>query len=190
MVDETPGIVESNADPKSMNHLNQPAVDSKSSIDGLSSNEVKAKNILSDVKIKREPATDVDTVYGTYDEATNCITIIYPGENDNIQIQESVQEVSTEDVKNNIDEPMSEIPAHHYTDHMSPYTYHDSLSPSSIHSDDSDSKIHINKIDSSYSDKGYESHGSPFDETNSVQEGPALTDLWHESFSELFPSLA
>ena len=138
-----------------------------------------------DVKIKREPTNDVDTVYGTYDEATNCITIIYPGENDDIKIQESVQEVSSENIHNQTDEPMS------LTDHLSsPYTSHDSMSPSSIHSDDTDLSIPNNKRGSNFSDTGYESHGSPFDETTSTHEASVLTDLWHESFSELFPSLA
>lgn len=182
MVDETSRIVEAN-NSRGMTQVPRPASC------GFSTNQTLPKNAnLQDVKIKREPITDVDTVYGTYDEATNCITIIYPGEDDDIKIQESVQEVSTETLANQKDEQMT-TPVQ-YADHLSPYTCHDSMSPSSIHSDDTDTSTPASKQDSNFSDIGYESHGSPYDETISVPETSTLTDLWHESFSELFPSLA
>lgn len=52
-----------------------------------------------DIKQESELAHDLETTfYGTYDEATNSITIIYPGEESTgIGIQECVQEVSTDD---------------------------------------------------------------------------------------------
>lgn len=191
VVDQAPGIVEIDAGSKSMSHAPQPAPVPNSCISELTAEQVPAENIsLQDVKVKREPATDMDTVYGTYDEATNCITIIYSGEDDDVQIEESVQEVSTEILQTQNDEPMSLIPVHTYADHLSPYTCQDSMSPSSFHSDDTDSSIPISKRDSNFSDKGYESHDSPFDDTGSVHETSLLTDLWQESFSELFPSLA
>ncbi|EFN75733.1 hypothetical protein EAI_09735 [Harpegnathos saltator] len=57
--------------------------------------------IKTEVEIKQESELTHDmeaTFYGTYDEATNSITIIYPGEeNAGIGIQECVQEISTDD---------------------------------------------------------------------------------------------
>ncbi|XP_034949010.1 LOW QUALITY PROTEIN: uncharacterized protein Xbp1 [Chelonus insularis] len=133
----------------------------------------------SEIEVKQEPiVNDLDTVYGTYDEATNCITIIYPGEDDGVRIQECVQEIISED---------NLTPSYSYKDHLSPaYTLADSMSPSSFHSDDSD--VSSYKFESNLSDCGYESHDSI--QTSKSTSTPALTDLWHESFSELFPSLA
>ncbi|XP_033224959.1 LOW QUALITY PROTEIN: uncharacterized protein LOC117177941 [Belonocnema kinseyi] len=189
LVGQAPNVVEVNAGSRSISAVEQSALVPTSCISEVPPDLVPAENSHhQDVKIKREPASDVDTVYGTYDEATNCITIIV---NDDIKIQESVQEISSEGIQNQIDEPMPLTPVHYTdTDHLSPYASHDSMSPSSIHSDDTDSSVPINKQDSNFSDTGYESHGSPFDETCSVNETSVLTDLWHESFSELFPSLA
>lgn len=135
-----------------------------------------------EVKVKQEPVVnDMDTVYGTYDEATNCITIIYPGEDDSIRIDECVQEISS-------DESTNLTPTYSYNDHVSPaYSMADSMSPSSIHSDDSEIKSAYYKFKSNISNSGYESHDSPQIERNTGTT--ALTDLWHESFSELFPSL-
>ena len=36
--------------------------------------------IAEKIEIKRKPMPDTEMVYGTYDEASNCITIIYPEE--------------------------------------------------------------------------------------------------------------
>ncbi|KAG8041261.1 hypothetical protein G9C98_002249 [Cotesia typhae] len=131
------------------------------------------------VKIKQEPVSDVDTVYGTYDEATNCITIIYPGEDDAIRIDECVQEVSS-------DESANLTP--NYYNNVSPfYSIADSMSPSSMHSDDSDANSVCYKMKSNISNCGYESHDFPQAERHTDTATPI--DLWHESFSELFPSL-
>lgn len=169
-----------------------------------------------EIRVKEEPpANDMDTVYGTYDEATNCITIIYP--DDTVGIQECVQEVSStnsensifDDITNcektkNLQTPVnSQDMKNNYN--LSPaYTLTDSLSsPLSINSEDSDSAIaNYYTIESgSISDCGYESHDSP--QQSNIREKSSLvstngntvnacslTDLWHESFSELFPSLA
>lgn len=138
-------------------------------------------------EIKQEPnVNDMDTVYGTYDETTNCITIIYPGEEDDVGIQECVQEVSSEIIYQSDDSACLS------PNHLSPaYTCTDSMSPSSINSEDMDVSTPLNKLDSNLSDCGYESHGSPSVEvnSNSNSDTAALTDLWHESLSELFPSL-
>lgn len=136
-------------------------------------------NNNNEVKVKQEPIiNDMDTVYGTYDETTNCITIIYPGKEEDIEIQESVQEVTS-------DESAYSLPTH-----LSPaYTFADSMSPASVRSDDIDVVESVGKLDS-LSDGGYESHGSPSIEISNSNAVEPLTDLWHESFSELFPSLA
>ncbi|CAG5088954.1 Protein of unknown function [Cotesia congregata] len=83
-----------------------------------------------EVKIKQEPISDVDTVYGTYDEATNCITIIYPGEDEGIRIDECVQEVGSDESAN--------LTPNYYNNVSPAYSIADSMSPSSMHSDDSD----------------------------------------------------
>lgn len=137
-----------------------------------------------EIEVKQEPITnDMDTVYGTYDEATNCITIIYPGDDDSVRIGECVQEITSE-------EPAHLTPNYSYKDDFSPsYTLTDSMSPSSIYSDDSNVAVPSYKVETCLSDCGYESHDSPKPD-NHVAVTTQLTDLWHESFSELFPSLA
>lgn len=128
-------------------------------------------------EIKQE-INDLDTLYGTYDEATNCITIICPGEDENVPIQECVQEVSN-------DESNHLTPKFSYKEHLSPgYTISESLSPESMHSDDSDEHGAYRNDDCEY-----ESHDSAKVEKSSSNI-PPLADPWHESFSILFPSLA
>ena len=114
--------------------------------------------------IKEESVQDTEMVYGTYDEATNCITIICPEE-----------------------EYLQKSPS---------YSYVESMSPASIDSDDTEiisatpvaTSLLSNKLDCVMSDGGYESHDSPY--SSECTDNHTLTDLWHESFSELFPSLA
>lgn len=147
--------------------------------------------IKTELEIKQEPdVQDLDTVYGTYDEATNSITIIYPGEENGMAIQECVQEVST-DGTGQTEDTSYLTPNHCYSNQFSPaYTCTDTMSPSSIHSEDTDAGYTAAKSnDATVSDGGYESHGSPCPEPNHSRAVP-LTDLWHESFSELFPTLA
>ncbi|XP_058794062.1 LOW QUALITY PROTEIN: uncharacterized protein LOC131665873 [Phymastichus coffea] len=129
--------------------------------------------ITENMEIKEEPIHDAEMVYGTYDEATNCITIIYPEED----------EATTQQLM---------LPKHQLSPSPSPslsHSYVDSLSPASIHSEDTEiSGVPSSKFESVQSDCGYESHGSP---DNSVGDANnVFSDLWHESFSELFPSLA
>ncbi|XP_031788086.2 LOW QUALITY PROTEIN: uncharacterized protein LOC116417701 [Nasonia vitripennis] len=126
--------------------------------------------IAENIEIKEEPMHDAEMVYGTYDEATNCITIIYPED-----------EVITRLSPNSIPIQSKQLLA-------SPSHSYDSMSPASLHSDDAD--VAAGKLDSTaHSDGGYESHGSPAS-SDVAGANNALTDLWHESFSELFPSLA
>lgn len=148
-------------------------------------------SIKSEVEVKEEVDThDLDTVYGTYDESTNSITIIYPGEENSVCIQECVQEVSTDGACSTEDSSHL-TPNYPYSNQFSPsYTCTDSMSPSSIHSEDVENRFAQTKLDSNASDCGYESHGSPAPDVRNEKVSVALTDLWHESFSELFPTLA
>lgn len=148
-------------------------------------------SIKSEIEVKQEVDThDLDTVYGTYDETTNSITIIYPGDESSVGIQECVQEVSTDGTCSTEDSSYL-TPNYYYTNQFSPsYTCTDSMSPSSIHSEDTDTGFAQTKLDSNASDCGYESHGSPTPDTRNKKNTVDLSDLWHESFSELFPTLA
>ncbi|XP_076656755.1 LOW QUALITY PROTEIN: X box binding protein 1 [Halictus rubicundus] len=149
--------------------------------------------IKSEVEVKQEEVDthDLDTVYGTYDETTNSITIIYPGEENGVGIQECVQEVSTDGACSAEDSAYFTPNCYYSNNQLSPtYTCTDTMSPSSIHSEDMDSGFTQTKLDSSASDCGYESHDSPAPDSRSEKSNLALSDLWHESFSELFPTLA
>ncbi|KAG7204067.1 hypothetical protein KM043_001921 [Ampulex compressa] len=153
------------------------------------SNTPTSVSIKSEVEIKQEPDThDLDTVYGTYDETTNSITIIYPGDENSVGIQECVQEIST-DSTGQTEDPKYLMP-NRYSYQFSPAnTYTDSMSPSSIHSEDTDPSF-TTKADANLSDGGYESHDSPKPEIRHAKSNIGLSDLWHESFTELFPTLA
>lgn len=131
-------------------------------------------------EVKREP----ELVYGTYDEATHCITIVCP--DDEMQIEESVQEISSSEQRMNVKDSFSNL---------------DSMSPLSAKSEDSETSVSKYEGMSHYSDCGYESYGSPEDENfemfaepcldGSTRQCPTQTfvEHWPESFSELFPSL-
>lgn len=144
-----------------------------------------------EIKLETETASDLDTLYGTYDESTNSITIMYPDEENDgyVGIQECVQEVvSTE---NNIVSQVTDDAAHLTVPssgiHLCPTqfspAYTNSMSPAMS---DVDSGVPSAKqLDcTSLSDGGYESHDSP-----QSHMSDALFDLWPESFSELFPTL-
>lgn len=137
--------------------------------------EIKNYDKLISSTIKTE---NIDTVFGTYDEATNCITIICP--DDDIELNETVQDIVTEDLKK----------FNYENDNVnnSPYTFTDSLSPSSIHSEDANIlnfTNNNNNYDSSFSDYGYESHDS-FNIDSLTRE--KLND--HMIPYDLFPGLA
>lgn len=145
-----------------------------------------------EIKLETETASDLDTLYGTYDETTNSITIMYPDEeNDSyVGIQECVQEVvSTE---NNIISQVTDDATHltvpssgihlRYPTQFSP-AYTNSMSPA-MSDVDSCGIPSAKQPDCSLSDGGYESHDSP-----QSHMSDALFDLWPESFSELFPTL-
>ncbi|KAF7405192.1 hypothetical protein HZH66_004098 [Vespula vulgaris] len=182
-------------------HLNCSADVTHVVLDNTQTTPVSIKN---EIEIKQEPdLNDMETVYGTYDEITNSITIIYPGQEDNVGIQECVQEISSDNVSHTDDVTL--LTTHHsYSDQFSPaYTCTDIMSPSSIYSDNVDASSSI-KSDSHFSDGGYESHNSPSADVHNKKDNSSssnknnknnnnnvcLTDLWHESFTELFPMLA
>ncbi|XP_032667962.1 LOW QUALITY PROTEIN: uncharacterized protein LOC116842625 [Odontomachus brunneus] len=170
--------------------------------------------IKTEVEIKQESevAHDLETTfYGTYDEATNSITIIYPGQEDaDIGIQECVQEISTDDdivchdmdgtvVHNVTHDTVAEVttdikylkppPLRGYSTQFSPaYTCRtDTMSPASINSD-TDSCV-VPQMDSiSSTDCGYESHDSP--SVDSHCRYSYFNDFWQENFRDLFPALA
>jgi hypothetical protein len=173
VVGETPSYVEADATSGSIT-MSQvypaqsiPSVNTVPLVPTVTLNSSGPITIAEKVEIKKEPIHDAEMVYGTYDEATNCITIIYPEEE---TIHLSPEQSQTQ------------------TQLLSPLHSYDSMSPASLHSDDMEvSGVPSTKLDGAHSDGGYESHGSP---ASSVSGSNTLTDLWHESFSELFPSLA
>jgi len=145
-----------------------------------------------EIKQESETASDLDTLYGTYDKTTNSITIVYPGEenDDCVGIQECVQEVVSTD--NGIGQvaddaahltvPSSGIHLCYPTQFSPAYT--NSMSPA-MSDVDSCGVSPTKQLDcASLSDGGYESHDSP-----QSHMSDALFDLWPESFSELFPTL-
>lgn len=155
-------------------------------------------------EIKQESEVVPETVYGTYDEATNSITIFYGEENgDCVNIQECVQEVvSTGEQQLESVCPVVEdtgvathltvSSANHtsYPTQFSP-TYKDAMSPatSDVYSDADSAGVftaafHATKLDCASPDGGYESHDSP-----DSRQSNLLTDLGMESFTELFPEL-
>lgn len=156
--------------------------------------------IKNEIDVKQEPdINDMETVYGTYDETTNSITFIYPGQEDNIAIQECVEEISSSDNAYHVDDVTSMTMHLSCSDQYSPaYTCTDTMSPSSIYSDNVDASFSSSKSDAHFSDGGYESHGSPSPDihknnnnknSSNKHNNICLTDTWHESFTELFPML-
>lgn len=160
-------------------------------------------------EIKQESEIAPETVYGTYDEATNSITIFYGEENGGcVSIQECVQEVVStgeqqlessgnvcpvvEDagVATHLTVPTVANHTASYPTQFSP-TYRDAMSPatSDVYSDADSSGVftvgfHATKLDCSSPDGGYESHDSP-----DSRQSNLLTDLGMENFTELFPEL-
>ncbi|OXU23727.1 hypothetical protein TSAR_006512 [Trichomalopsis sarcophagae] len=174
MVGQTPNYVEADTSGGSVAIVNPTTQNIPKAVTSivptLTLNSSGPITIAENIEIKEEPMHDAEMVYGTYDEATNCITIIYPED-----------EVITRLSPNTIPIQSKQLLA-------SPSHSYDSMSPASLHSDDAD--VAAGKLDcTAHSDGGYESHGSPAS-SDVAGANNALTDLWHESFSELFPSLA
>ncbi|KOX71001.1 X-box-binding protein 1 [Melipona quadrifasciata] len=190
VVGKTPKDVETDGTCRSMStHQSWHPVSSTASTSYTTSTNAPV-SIKSEVEVKQEVEThDLDTIYGTYDEATNSVMIIYPGDETNVSVQECVQEVVTDGSCSNDDQTY--LTPNYYTSQLSPcYTNTDSMSPSSVHSEDADNNYTHAKLDSNASDYGYESHGSPNSDIRLEKSNMDLSDLWHESFSELFPTLA
>jgi len=137
-------------------------------------------SIKTEVEVKQESelTQDMETLYGTYDMATNSIMIIYPNEENDMAIQECVQEVDSLNIAADPANPSN----FQSLDYMTQFSLAHTDTMDTINDMHSDS---VSKLDySNQSDAGYESHGSPSSQSND------LTDLWHESFTELFPTLA
>lgn len=120
------------------------------------------------------------TLYGTYDEKTNCITIVMPDEN--IPLDEAVEEVQyCPSVVMSLISPI-------------PDTYLDDISNvghvSPAHSAFSSNVSLSDAKAPTLAESGYESLGSPAS-TGSSDLEPTMdfSDMWNDSFSELFPSL-
>lgn len=143
----------------------------------------KRKNIKNDSTI-----SDPETLYGTYDEKTNSITIVMP--DGSVPVQEFVEEIicddQSESISNNEDDTVclaesvinNSLSLDDDTD-FDPVKEFLSL-PCQI--DDSAKKSPY----SLHSDHGYVSIGSPY--SNNSDDGGQF-EIWNESFSELFPSL-
>ena len=124
-------------------------------------------------------------VIGTYDESTHTLTIVVPNE-ETVCVEEAVQEVvvTSENVM---------VPAHispckeEVTEPVSPYSYRtvDSLSPAPCSPHIYETSDKLMKVEKAMSDYGYESSDSPQSENSANCE---LSDLWNESFSQLFPT--
>lgn len=153
----------------------------------------KTTSIKTETEIKQESetASDLDTVYGTYDETTNSITIVYPGEENDgcMGIQECVQEVVSSNESGTVSHATDDA-VHltvsssgiqlRYPAQFSP-AYTNSMSPAMSDVDNYGISSTKQLDCASLSDGGYESHDSP---QSHMSE---LFDL--ESFSELFPTL-
>lgn len=124
------------------------------------------------------------TLYGTYDEKTNCITIVLPDEN--IQLDEAVEEVQYSPSSSSVS-LISPIPDS-YLDDVSNVVC--PVSPA--HSTFSSNVSLADAKAPTLADSGYESFGSPA--ASSIGSGDMepimdFDDMWNDSFSELFPSL-
>lgn len=122
---------------------------------------------------------DDTTLYGTYDEKTNCITIVMPDEN--LQLDEVVEEVQyCPSTAVSIISPI-------------PDTYLDELSSlghvSPAHSTLSSNVSLADAKALTVAESGYESLGSPGSSGSDLEPAMDFDDMWNDSFSELFPSL-
>lgn len=133
--------------------------------------------------VKHEEVVTVpETVYGTYDESTQTVTIIVPHEG-GMLVEEAVQEVVTTE-----DDTDSEMLIQDCKD--------EPVSPCSSNSSDvisSDSSFYMQTespvvchTEAPLSDCGYESLDSPQSEISATE---CVSDLWNECFTELFPNL-
>lgn len=116
-------------------------------------------------------ANDDDTLYGTYDEKTHCITILVSG--DDIATDEAVEEVYCDEDHSSEASMLSPAPSHcSSSENSSSQSLNDAII-------DVKSPISISQS----SDCGYESIGSPLSYCSDMDE------LWNSSFNQLFPSL-
>lgn len=136
------------------------------------------ENIIGSVKkepstaVKTSSSSDPETLYGTYDEKTDSISIVLPG--GNISINEAVEEIVSEQEQD--PDPVIES-----EDEFDPVKEFLCLN------DDVKLPPKSPLSEGSTIDHGYESIGSPHSDRSSFQ----IDDFWSDkSFAELFPSLA
>lgn len=116
-------------------------------------------------------SNDNDTLYGTYDEKSHCITIMVSG--DEIATDEAVEEVYCDEDNLSEVSMLSPVPSHCSSiDDLPSHSLSDAIV-------DAKSPISISQA----SDCGYESIGSPLSYCSDIDE------LWNSSFNQLFPSL-
>lgn len=109
-----------------------------------------------------------DIIYDSLND-NECITIIVT-DDCSIPISEAVTEIVT-----------SEIEVKNLADYVSSYTVNDDeMVEDSVISNDA-----LLKPEKALSDCGYESLGSPHSESSDVE----ISELWNQSFTELFPNL-
>lgn len=190
--------LESSGYDKSINELNTNSLTNDRSI-----TENEALNETDNLNIKTEVKEEMneEVLYGTYDEDSNCITIVISDEND-VCIEDAVTEVITTDVQEENNNSLESLS--HYlstfvdTDTTIPSvepplkllspipSIAEVMSPVSSRDSYSSSPQYRKQHDISVSDGGYESIDSPLSDTSNHSE---FNDLWNESFQELFPSL-
>lgn len=125
------------------------------------------------------------TLYGTYDEENNCITVVLPDE-DISNFEEVIEEIVCNEEE---DEYLSQVSA------LSPIPSNYPSPGNSSYCGTSDdvikSPISISDRDSAYDSLLDSPHGRSL--TSSVhytEDDYHYSDIWPDSFSELFPSLA
>lgn len=129
------------------------------------------------------PTNDSETLYGTYDESSYCITVVLP--NENIPICEAVEEIVSSE-----DEHISDVSLLSPIQNDYPPSPEYSLCNSSLDVVDVKSPLSI----CSNNESGYESIPSPLPPSTDIN-GDDICDLqlddelWNNSFTELFPSL-
>lgn len=129
-----------------------------------------------------QSTSDSETLYGTYDESSYCITVVLP--NENIPICEAVEEIVCSE-----DEQMSDVTLLSPIQNDYPPSPGYSSCNSSLYAVDVKSPLSI----CSNNESGYESIPSPLPPSTDVNGDDIcdleLDELWNSSFTELFPSL-
>lgn len=133
----------------------------------------------------------VESMIGTYDESTHTLTIVVPSSEESVCLEEAIQEVVvTSDNVTVVPPPSVRISSckEEVAEPISPHGFRtvDNLSPAPCSPHIYETNDNLMKVEKAMSDCGYESLDSPQSEISGKSE---LSDLWNESFSQLFPAL-